>query len=47
VEKFIHRENVALYKKCLSEPHTEAERKVLVKLLADEVAKDAHLPPKS
>jgi hypothetical protein len=36
VEKFIHRENVALYKKCLGEPHTEAERKVLVKLLADE-----------
>jgi hypothetical protein len=47
VEKFIHRENVALYKKCLGEPQTEAERKVLVKLLADEVAKDAHLPPKS
>jgi hypothetical protein len=47
VEKFIHRENVALYKKCLGEPHSEAERKVLVKLLADEVAKDAHLPPKS
>jgi hypothetical protein len=47
VEKFIHRENVALYKKCLGEPHTEAERKVLVKLLADEVAKDARSPPKS
>lgn len=47
MEKFIHRENVALYKKCLGEPHTEAERKVLAKLLADEVAKDAPLPPKS
>ena len=46
MEKFVHRENVALYKKCLSEPHTEEERKVLVKLLADEVAKDARLPPK-
>ena len=46
MEKVIHRENVALYKKCLGEPHSEAERKVLVKLLADEVAKDAHLPPK-
>jgi hypothetical protein len=38
VEKFIHRENVALYKKHLTEPHTDAERKVLLRLLADEEA---------
>jgi hypothetical protein len=38
VEKFVHRENVALYMKHLLEPHTDAERKVL---LADEEAKGA------
>ena len=31
MEKFIHRENLALYKKCLEEPHTAAEREVLLK----------------
>jgi len=43
--KFIHRENLALFKKCLAEPHTYAEREVLLRLLADEPARDP--PPKS
>jgi hypothetical protein len=38
MERFIHRENIALYKKRLAEPHTETERAVLLKLLAEEEA---------
>jgi hypothetical protein len=41
LEKFIQRENVTLYKKRLAEPHTDAEHKILLKLLADAEAKDA------
>jgi hypothetical protein len=45
MEKFIHRENLALFRKCLEEPRrNEAERQVLLKLLAEEEAKDG--PPK-
>jgi hypothetical protein len=40
MEKFIHRENLVLYKKCLEEPHTAAEREVLLKLLAQEEQKE-------
>ena len=40
MEEFIHRENLALFKKRLAEPHSEAERGVLLKLLADEQAKE-------
>ena len=40
MEKFIHRENLALFKKRLAEPHSDAEREVLLKLLADEQAKE-------
>jgi hypothetical protein len=47
VEKFIQRENIANFKKRLAEPHTDAERKIIQKLLADENAKDAPLPPRS
>jgi hypothetical protein len=36
VEKYIHRENLSLFKKRLAEPHTDAEREVLMKLLTDE-----------
>ena len=36
MEKFIHRENLALYKKRLAEPHTDAEREVLLRLLTEE-----------
>jgi hypothetical protein len=45
VEKYIHRENLALFKKRLAESHSDSERAVLLKLLADEEAKE--LPPKS
>jgi hypothetical protein len=45
MEKFIHQENLALFRKCLVKPHTDAEREVLLRLLADEQAKDPH--PKS
>lgn len=44
MEKFIHQENLSLFKKRLAEPHSDAEREVLLKLLADEVAKAT--PPK-
>ena len=42
MEKFIHRENIQLYKRLLAEPHDlGAERhKLLLKLLAGEEAKD-------
>ena len=43
MEKFIHRENLALFKRRLAESRTDAEREVLRKLLADEEAKE--LPP--
>ena len=46
-EDRLQRENVALYKTRLGEPLTDAERKILLRLLADEEAKDAPLPPKS
>ena len=40
MEKFIHRENLALFKRRLAETHSDAEREVLLKLLADEKAKE-------
>lgn len=45
MEKFIHRENLALYKKRLEGPHTAAEREVLLKWLAEEEQKE-RLPKK-
>jgi hypothetical protein len=38
MEKYVHRENVALFRKRLAEAHSDAERKVLLKLLAKEQA---------
>jgi hypothetical protein len=40
MEKYIHRVNVALFKKRLAESHSDAEREVLFKLLVDEEAKE-------
>jgi hypothetical protein len=40
MEKFIHRENLALFKKRLAESHTDAEREIFLKLLADEEVKE-------
>ena len=45
MEKFIHRENIALFRRRLAEPHTDAEKDVLLRLLAEEEAKEP-LPPK-
>ena len=40
MDKFIHRENLALFKKRLSDPLlSDAERNVILKLLLDEQAK--------
>ena len=49
MDKFIHRENLALYKKRLAETTDERARAVLLKLLAEEEAKAKHAaaPPKS
>ena len=43
MEKFIHREDLALFKRRLAEPRSDAERKVLLNLLADEEAKEPPL----
>ena len=43
MEKYIHRENLTLFKKRLAESHSNAEREVLLKLLAEEEAKE---PPR-
>ena len=43
MEKYIHRENLTLFKKRLAEARTDAEREVLLKLLADEEAKEPPL----
>ena len=37
--EFIHRENLALFKKRLTEPHDAATHQLLLNLLADEEAK--------
>jgi len=46
MEKFIHRENPALFKKRLAGVRDESERQVLLKLLAQEDAKDSPRPPR-
>jgi hypothetical protein len=40
MENFIHRENLALYRKRLAEAKDDATRNVILKLLAEEEAKD-------
>jgi hypothetical protein len=40
MDKFIHRENLALFKKRLAETHNETERQVLLKLFAEEEARE-------
>jgi hypothetical protein len=41
MEKFVHNENLKLYRKLLAETTDEQKRRTLLKLLADEEAKDA------
>ena len=43
MEEFIHAQNLALFRKRLAEPCDEAQRKMLLKLLAEEEARE--LPP--
>ena len=45
MDQFIHMANLALFKKRLAETRSDAEREVLLKLLADEEAKEP--PPKN
>ena len=45
MEKYIHRENLTLFRKRFAESHSDAEREVLLKLLAEEEAKEP--PPKN
>jgi hypothetical protein len=45
MEQFIHMANLALFKKRLAETRSDAEREVLLRLMAEEEAKAP--PPKS
>jgi hypothetical protein len=47
IDKFIHRENLALFKRRLAETTDARARQVLLKLLAEEEAKDAPPAPAS
>ena len=40
MEKFVRNENLKLYRKLLAETNDEQKRQTLLKLLADEEAKD-------
>jgi hypothetical protein len=40
MEKFIRQQNLDLFKKRLAEPHTDAEREMLMRLLTDQQAKE-------
>ena len=48
LEKFIHQQNLELYRKLLADPNNgdEARRQMLLKLLAEEAAKDEQPGPK-
>ena len=43
MENYVHRENLALLRKRLAEAQDEATRKIILKLLAEEEAKDPTL----
>ena len=47
VDQYVHRENIALYRRRLLETSDPAARKVLLRLLAEEEAKGASPPPGS
>ena len=40
MERFIHRQNLSRYRKLLTETKDETQRQVILKLLAEEQAKD-------
>ena len=45
MDKYIHRENLALLRKRLAEAQDESTRKIILKLLAEEETRDP-VPPK-
>jgi hypothetical protein len=45
MQRFVHNENILLYRKLLAETTDEETRKVVLKLLADEEAKELPSPP--
>jgi hypothetical protein len=47
MEEYIHRENLALLKRRLTESRSESERKIISKLVAEEEAKDPRLLQRS
>jgi hypothetical protein len=47
MDEYVHRENLSLLRKRLAEAHDDATHKVLLKLLAEEKAKEAVLPKDS
>jgi len=49
MDKFVHSENLALFRKRLAEAPDDATRQILLKLLAEEEAKDqpSQAQPKS
>ena len=46
MDKYIHRENLAAFKKRFAEAKDESQRQVVAKLLAEEEAKDLPLTAK-
>jgi len=46
VNKFVHDENVKLFRKQLAETTDPEKRRVLLKLLAEEKTKDSEQPPR-
>ena len=44
MEEYIHRQNLALLKKRLAEPHSDTMHQVLLKLLAEEEARECDRP---
>ena len=44
MEEYIHRQNLALLKKRLAEPHSDTAHQVLLKLLAEEEARESDRP---
>lgn len=47
MEEFIHRENLALYRKRLAEAKDDASRQVIERLLAEEEAREGFYPDSS
>jgi hypothetical protein len=47
MERFVHRENIKLYRRLLAETTDEQRREMLLKLLTDEEAKYQQAPEKS